>query len=187
MSAYETPEVSTRRSPRGGRRNVRCESERPIPSGGRAIERARDGRVVVTFDGKIDAAKPGFLRRYIPIFGWLAWYRRGWPADDAVAGLSVWALATPHALASVARSPASHRAGPICTGTSSAMTIRSCPSRRSRSTSADGRRGAGPTDRRLEARRLAQPGIETALQFDEVERGEQLRQRPAGAGGIRAA
>ena len=41
-----------------------------------------------TFDGKADASKPGFLRRYLPIFGWLAPCRRRWPA-------------TPHALASV--------------------------------------------------------------------------------------
>jgi len=53
-------------------------------------------------DGKVDAAKPGFLRRYLRIFGWLAWYRQGWPAGDAVAGRSVWALATPHALVGVA-------------------------------------------------------------------------------------
>lgn len=60
----------------------------------------RDGRIVSTSDGKVDAAKPGFLRRYCPILGWLASRHRRWLAEDAAAGLSVWAPLAPQAPAS---------------------------------------------------------------------------------------
>jgi hypothetical protein len=43
-------------------------------------------------------AKPGLLRRYLPILGWLASYRREWLPADAVAALSVWALLVPQGL-----------------------------------------------------------------------------------------
>ena len=39
------------------------------------------------------------LRRYLPITGWLPSYDLKWLAGDAVAGLSVWALLVPQALA----------------------------------------------------------------------------------------
>jgi hypothetical protein len=57
---------------------------------------------VDTFDGKADVAKPGFLRRCLPILGWLASYNREWPAGYAMAGFSVWALFTPQPLVGVA-------------------------------------------------------------------------------------
>jgi hypothetical protein len=60
----------------------------------------RDGGIVSTSDGKVDAAKPGFLRRYCPILGWLASCNRRWLAEDAAAGLSVWAPLAPQAPAS---------------------------------------------------------------------------------------
>jgi SulP family sulfate permease len=41
----------------------------------------------------------GLLRRYLPIVGWLPTYRRVWLKDDAIAGLSVWALLVPQSLA----------------------------------------------------------------------------------------
>jgi SulP family sulfate permease len=39
------------------------------------------------------------LRRFLPILEWLPKYDRSWLASDAVAGLSVWALLVPQALA----------------------------------------------------------------------------------------
>jgi high affinity sulfate transporter 1 len=44
-------------------------------------------------------AKPGLLRRYLPILRWLPTYQRDWFAADAVAALSVWALLIPQGLA----------------------------------------------------------------------------------------
>jgi SulP family sulfate permease len=43
--------------------------------------------------------KRRILRKYLPIFGWLSGYERGWLVADAVAGLSVWALLVPQSLA----------------------------------------------------------------------------------------
>ena len=51
-------------------------------------------------DGKVDVAKPSFLRRYLPILGWLAPCKRRRLAADAAAGRSAWALLAPQALAS---------------------------------------------------------------------------------------
>jgi high affinity sulfate transporter 1 len=39
------------------------------------------------------------IRRFLPILDWLPGYRRGWFPADVVAGLSVWALLVPQALA----------------------------------------------------------------------------------------
>jgi sulfate permease, SulP family len=47
----------------------------------------------------LQEAKPGLLRRYLPILDWLPSYRREWLAADAVAALSVWALLVPQGLA----------------------------------------------------------------------------------------
>jgi SulP family sulfate permease len=44
-------------------------------------------------------AEPGLVRQYLPILDWLPRYRRTWLKADAVAGLSVWALLVPQALA----------------------------------------------------------------------------------------
>ena len=44
-------------------------------------------------------ARPGLLRRYLPILHWLPTYQRDWFAADAVAALSVWALLIPQGLA----------------------------------------------------------------------------------------
>jgi MFS superfamily sulfate permease-like transporter len=41
----------------------------------------------------------GLLRRYFPIVAWLPTYHRAWLKDDAIAGLSVWALLVPQSLA----------------------------------------------------------------------------------------
>jgi sulfate permease, SulP family len=45
------------------------------------------------------SAKPRGVRRYAPILDWLPRYDRRWLVSDAVAGLSVWALLVPQALA----------------------------------------------------------------------------------------
>jgi len=37
--------------------------------------------------------------RHVPVVGWLPHYRRAWFARDAVAGLTVWALVVPEAMA----------------------------------------------------------------------------------------
>jgi hypothetical protein len=37
----------------------------------------------------VHEAKPGLLRRYLPILHWLPTYQRGWLAPDAVAAPSV--------------------------------------------------------------------------------------------------
>lgn len=42
--------------------------------------------------------KPGFFKRYVPIFAWLPEYEKGWLTPDFIAGLSVWALMVPQAL-----------------------------------------------------------------------------------------
>ena len=39
------------------------------------------------------------VRRYVPVVAWLPHYDRRWLAADAVAGVSVWALVVPQALA----------------------------------------------------------------------------------------
>lgn len=44
-------------------------------------------------------ARPGLVRRYLPVLHWLPSYRRAWFAPDAVAALSVWALLIPQGLA----------------------------------------------------------------------------------------
>jgi sulfate permease family protein len=44
-------------------------------------------------------AKPGLLKRYLPILDWLPKYQRQWLTPDAVAALSVWSLLIPQALA----------------------------------------------------------------------------------------
>ena len=46
-----------------------------------------------------DRAKPGPLRRYLPILDWLPHYQPRWLAADFAAGLSVWALLVPQGLA----------------------------------------------------------------------------------------
>jgi MFS superfamily sulfate permease-like transporter len=43
--------------------------------------------------------KAGRLQRYLPITEWLPIYKREWIARDVVAGLTVWALLVPEALA----------------------------------------------------------------------------------------
>ena len=47
----------------------------------------------------VGEAKPGLIRRYLPILHWLPTYQRGWFTPDAVAALSVWALLIPQGLA----------------------------------------------------------------------------------------
>src|SRR5262245_28802502 len=45
------------------------------------------------------ARASGGLGRYLPILEWLPRYRRAWLKEDAVAGVSVWALLVPQSLA----------------------------------------------------------------------------------------
>ena len=45
------------------------------------------------------ATKPNALVRAIPILGWLPQYKKAWLGPDLLAGLSVWALVVPQALA----------------------------------------------------------------------------------------
>ena len=51
-----------------------------------------------TYADVAGTGKPG-LRRYLPILEWLPSYDRKWLAGDAVAGLTVWSLLIPQALA----------------------------------------------------------------------------------------
>jgi high affinity sulfate transporter 1 len=44
-------------------------------------------------------AKPNFLHQYVPITAWLPAYQRGWLRADLIAGLAVWAMTIPQALA----------------------------------------------------------------------------------------
>jgi high affinity sulfate transporter 1 len=43
--------------------------------------------------------RPELLARYLPILGWLPGYQRGWLRIDAVAGLTLWGLVVPEAMA----------------------------------------------------------------------------------------
>ncbi len=43
--------------------------------------------------------RPGFIRRNVPVTAWLPQYQRAWLTSDLVAGITVWALLVPEALA----------------------------------------------------------------------------------------
>jgi high affinity sulfate transporter 1 len=43
--------------------------------------------------------KPSFLHKYVPITAWLPAYQSGWLRADLIAGLAVWAMTIPQALA----------------------------------------------------------------------------------------
>jgi MFS superfamily sulfate permease-like transporter len=43
--------------------------------------------------------KPSLLHQYVPITAWLPAYQRGWLRADLIAGLAVWAMTIPQALA----------------------------------------------------------------------------------------
>jgi SulP family sulfate permease len=47
----------------------------------------------------VKGASPSGIARYVPILGWLPHYQRAWLVVDVMAGLSVWALLVPSALA----------------------------------------------------------------------------------------
>jgi high affinity sulfate transporter 1 len=47
----------------------------------------------------VKGASPTGIARYVPILGWLPHYKRAWLVVDVMAGLSVWALLVPSALA----------------------------------------------------------------------------------------
>jgi high affinity sulfate transporter 1 len=49
--------------------------------------------------GKIRSDPGGFLRSLLPIFTWLPRYERAWLRADIMAGLAVWAMTVPQALA----------------------------------------------------------------------------------------
>ena len=52
-----------------------------------------DAQTAVTVD-----ARPGSIKRFMPILVWLPQYRRSWLKKDVIAGLSVWALMVPTSL-----------------------------------------------------------------------------------------
>jgi high affinity sulfate transporter 1 len=54
--------------------------------------------------------KPSFLHQYVPITAWLPAYQSGWLRADLIAGLAVWAMTIPQALAysSIAGVPAQY-------------------------------------------------------------------------------
>jgi high affinity sulfate transporter 1 len=43
--------------------------------------------------------KPSFFHKFLPILGWLPSYKKSWLSTDLLAGLAVWALAVPQAMA----------------------------------------------------------------------------------------
>jgi len=48
---------------------------------------------------KASSADSGGLKRFMPLFGWLPGYDRGWLAVDIIAGLTLWGLVVPEAMA----------------------------------------------------------------------------------------
>src|SRR5262245_60814536 len=58
----------------------------------RSFRRARDGSMT-------EAASTAPAKRRVPVFDWLFAYDRGWLRGDLVAGLTVWAVLVPEALA----------------------------------------------------------------------------------------
>src|ERR1700757_3111478 len=47
----------------------------------------------------ISAHPPSTAQRLLPVLGWLPNYRRDWLLPDALAGLAVWAVMVPEAMA----------------------------------------------------------------------------------------